>query len=475
MIDSKQFYINGQWLDPQIENNHQVINPATEAVVATISLGSSQDVDIAVSAARDAFESWSHSTIEARSLLLNRIIECYADRFDDIAEAMTMEMGVPLSFSRHAQTVSGAGHLQSTLEALQGFRFERPSLRKGSLLRDEAIGVCGLITPWNWPISQLVVKVAPAVAAGCTMVFKPSELSPLSASLFAEIMDDADCPAGVFNLVNGTGPEVGFAMSSHPGIDMISFTGSTRAGIEVTKAAAATIKRVSLELGGKSPNLCFADADLDKAVDFSLQACFANSGQSCDAPTRLLVERSIYDDMCERVANVAKWFECGDPSMPGDHLGPVVSGAQFDKIQQLIQLGIDEGARLLAGGTGRPDGIETGFYVRPTVFCDVRNDMSIAREEVFGPVLVMIPFEDEAEAVRLANDSEYGLSAYVQTSCAARANRVARQLRAGSVSVNGHSADYDVPFGGYKQSGNGRENGQFGLHEFLETKAITIA
>lgn len=307
------------------------------------------------------------------------------------------------------------------------------------------------------------------------MVFKPSELAPLSAAIFADILDEAETPAGVFNLVNGTGLEVGNAMSSHSGIDMMSFTGSTRAGIDVSKTAASSIKRVSLELGGKSPNICFADADLSVAITYSVNSCFANSGQSCDAPTRLLVERSIYDEACELVATAVAQIETGDPSLSGEHLGPVASRAQFEKIQKMIQVGIDESARLIAGGLGRPEGIDAGYFVRPTVFCDVRNDMSIARNEIFGPVLVIIPFDDEAEAIQLANDTNYGLAAYIQTSCSARALRVARQLRAGSVSVNGHTADYDVPFGGYKQSGNGRENGLLGLDDYLETKAITIA
>lgn len=475
MIDERQFYINGQWTNSESKNRQQVINPATERPIATISLGNQLDVDKAVSAARAAFDHWSNTSPIERSLLLNRIIMCYADRFEEIAEAMMLEMGVPISFSRNAQTPAGTGHLQATLDALQVYRFERPSLRKGSLLRDEAIGVCGLITPWNWPISQLVVKVAPALAAGCTMVFKPSELAPLSAAIFADILDEAETPAGVFNLVNGTGLEVGNAMSSHSGIDMMSFTGSTRAGIDVSKTAASSIKRVSLELGGKSPNICFADADLSVAITYSVNSCFANSGQSCDAPTRLLVERSIYDEACELVATAVAQIETGDPSLSGEHLGPVASRAQFEKIQKMIQVGIDESARLIAGGLGRPEGIDAGYFVRPTVFCDVRNDMSIARNEIFGPVLVIIPFDDEAEAIQLANDTNYGLAAYIQTSCSARALRVARQLRAGSVSVNGHTADYDVPFGGYKQSGNGRENGLLGLDDYLETKAITIA
>ena len=470
---TKGFYIDGGWVDPVGATPYPVINPATEEPAATLPLGTAADVDRAVAAARDAFVDWSETSVEERAALLARMIVGYQARAEAFAQAMTEEMGVPISFSRDVQAPCGDGHLQATIDALRAHAFERPSDRGGSLLVDQPIGVCGLITPWNWPVNQVVIKVAPALAAGCTMVLKPSEESPLSADLFAEVIDEAGCPPGVFNLVHGEGPVVGAALAAHPGVDMVSFTGSTRGGIAVTKAAADTVKRVTLELGGKSPNLLFADADLDTAVAYSVDNCFSNSGQSCDAPTRLLVERSVYDEVVERAVAVATATEVGDPTVEGDHLGPVVNRRQFDRIQELIQVGIEEGNRLAAGGPGRPDGLDRGFYVRPTVFADVTNDRRIAREEIFGPVLAVIPFDDEAEAVAVANDSPYGLGAFVQTGDPERAARLARRLQAGNVSINGAAYDYDVPFGGVKQSGNGRENGSLGLDEYLETKAIT--
>ncbi|WP_282046102.1 aldehyde dehydrogenase family protein [Roseibium album] len=473
MIEKRKFHIGGHWVDPVEARDHQVINPATEEPVAVISLGSAADVDRAVDAATAAFRSWSETCVDERATLLVRIIEIYERRSDEMDEAIRLEMGAPVDFAREQQTPSGTGHLQATLEALKTHEFERPSPRGGSLLRHEPIGVCGLITPWNWPINQVAAKVAPALAAGCTMVLKPSEIAPLSALLFAEILHEAGCPAGVFNLVNGDGPGVGAAMSAHPGIDMMSFTGSTRAGVAVTQNAAATVKRVALELGGKSPNLLFADADLETAIRFSLESCFSNSGQSCDAPTRLLVERIAYEGAVTAAERIAAETTVGDPAEEGDHIGPVISNLQYERIQGHIERGIADGARLVAGGPGRPAGFEKGYFVKPTVFADVTNQMSVARNEIFGPVLVMIPFETEDEAIEMANDTPYGLAAYIQTGSPERAKRVSRKLRAGSVYINGAAPDWDVPFGGYKQSGNGREYGEFGLEDFLELKSIT--
>ncbi|WP_029064483.1 aldehyde dehydrogenase family protein [Labrenzia sp. DG1229] len=473
MIEKRKFHIGGHWVDPVEARDHQVINPATEEPVAVISLGSAGDVDRAVDAATAAFRSWSETRVDERAGLLERIIEIYERRSDEMDEAIRLEMGAPVDFAREQQTPSGTGHLQATLEALKTHEFERPSPRGGSMLRHEPIGVCGLITPWNWPINQVAAKVAPALAAGCTMVLKPSEIAPLSALLFAEILHEAGSSAGVFNLVNGDGPGVGAAMSAHPGIDMMSFTGSTRAGVAVTQNAAPTVKRVALELGGKSPNLLFADADLETAIRFSLESCFSNSGQSCDAPTRLLVERSVYEDAVTAAERIAAETTVGDPAEEGDHIGPVISELQYERIQGHIERGITDGARLVAGGPGRPSGFEKGYFVKPTVFADVTNQMSVARNEIFGPVLVMIPFETEDEAVEMANDTPYGLAAYVQTGNPERAKRVSRKLRAGSVYINGAAPDWDVPFGGYKQSGNGREYGEFGLEDFLELKSIT--
>ncbi|MCK7615699.1 aldehyde dehydrogenase family protein [Roseibium sediminicola] len=473
MIEKKQFYINGTWVDPVEAKALEVINPATEQPVAVISLGTSADVDRAVAAAKASFASWSETSVEERAALLERIIAVYERRSGEMEEAIRLEMGAPKTFARENQTPAGSGHLQATLDALKSHRFERPSPRGGSLLRDEPIGVCGLITPWNWPINQIAAKVAPALAAGCTMVLKPSEIAPLSGLLFAEMLDEAGCPAGVFNLVNGDGPGVGAPLSAHPDIDMMSFTGSTRAGVSVSQNAAPTVKRVALELGGKSANLLFADADLETAMRTSLSGCFSNSGQSCDAPTRLLVERSVYEDAVALAARIAPEFKVGDPAEEGDHLGPVISELQYEKIEGHIERGIADGARLVAGGPGKPEGFETGYFVKPTIFADVSNDMTIARQEIFGPVLVMIPFDTEDEAIAIANDTPYGLAAYLQTGDPERAKRVSRKLRAGSVYINGGSPDYDVPFGGYKQSGNGREFGEFGLEDFLELKAIT--
>ena len=473
MNNERRFYINGKWVEPVKPCDFSVINPATEASIATISLGSSIDVDRAVKAARDAFTSWSETSAEERAALLEKLITIYKDKSEALANLMTQEMGAPITFSRSTHAPAGEGHLKCTVDALRAHQFERPSSHGGSILRDEPIGVCALITPWNWPINQVVVKVAPALAAGCTIVLKPSEYSPLSAILFAEMIDKAGFPAGVFNLVNGDGTGVGSAMTVHQNVDMVSFTGSTRTGIAISKTAAESIKRVTLELGGKSPNLLFADADLESATKFSVSSAFSNSGQSCDAPTRLIVERSVYEQVIDLATKAAATTEVDDPMKNGDHIGPVVNQKQFHYIQSMIQKGIDEGARLIIGGLGRPHGLNRGYYVRPTIFADVSNDMAIAREEIFGPVLTIIPFENESDAIQIANDTPYGLAAYIQTSELKRAHRIARKLRAGTVTINDADYDYDVPFGGYKQSGNGREHGAFGLNEYLEVKAIT--
>lgn len=473
MNNYKKFYINGEWVKPEHgARDYDVIHPGNEEVVGTIALGTKADVDKAVIAATKAFETWGYSDVETRAQLLERMIKLYKERSDAFAHAMSLEMGTSLTFSKEVQAPCGDGHMQATLEALRAHEFERPSMRGGSVLIDEPVGVCGLITPWNWPVNQVIVKVAAALAAGCTMILKPSEESPLSAIMLAELIHDADCPAGVFNMVNGDGLGVGEAISTHPDIHMVSFTGSTRAGIAISKAAADTVKRVALELGGKSPNLIFADADLDNAAQCAIADCFINAGQSCDAPSRLLVEESIYDTMVEKVEKVVNAIKIGNPLEEGDHMGPVVNKRQYDNIQRLIQIGIDEGARLVCGGTGLPEGFNKGCYIRPTVFADVHNDMQIAREEIFGPVIAIIPFKDEEDAIKIANDTIYGLSAFMHSTDEARIKRVTKRLRAGSVNINGAAADYDVPFGGYKASGNGKENGAFGMHDYLDTKAV---
>lgn len=473
-MHNKQFYIDGAWVSPHQACDFDVINPATETPAAVISLGGKVDVDKAVAAARRAFANWSQSTISERQDVLRRILAIYKRRSEELSQAMTLEMGSPISFSRSQQTPSGLSHIETTLEALAQFVFQRPSPRGGSEVFAEPVGVAALITPWNWPINQIVAKVMPALATGCTCVLKPSEIAPLSALIFAEILDEAALPAGVFNLVNGDGVGVGSLLSCHPDVDLVSFTGSTRAGTAISQAAAPTVKRVTLELGGKSPNLLFADADLEQATRWSVASCFGNTGQTCDAPTRLLVERSVYDQVVEIASEAARTTQVGDPGMEGDHLGPLVSAVQFDKVQAMIKTGVEEGAQLVAGGVGRPDGMAKGYFVKPTVFANVSPDMTISREEIFGPVLCITAVDDEAEAVRLANDTPYGLAAYIQTKDLQRAGRVARQLRAGLISVNGGYPDVDAPFGGFKQSGNGRENGAFGFHDFIDLKTLTI-
>ncbi len=465
-------YIGGAWVLPHSSaETFDAINPATEELAVRVAMCGPDDVDLAVAAARQAFVSWGQTSLELRIGLVEKLIAVFERRYDEMVHAISTEMGAPYDLSYNAQAESGPGHLRATVRAAREMEWER-SVGADGLVVHEPIGVCVLITPWNWPINQLATKVGPALVAGCTMILKPSEIAPLSAQLFAEFMNEADFPPGVFNMVHGTGAAIGDALTSHPEVDMISFTGSTRAGVQIAKSAADTVKRVSQELGGKSANIVFADSDLEAAVKRGVLHCFENAGQSCNAPTRMLVERSVYAQAVAIASRVARQVKQGDPMAKGPHFGPVVTKAHFDKIQRLIQAGIDEGARLVAGGTGRSDGFDRGYYVKPTIFADVDNAMTIAQEEVFGPVLVMIPFGDEAEAIAIANDTPYGLAAFVQTGDQARARRVARQMRAGGVSINGASQDYMAPFGGYKQSGNGREYGEYGLRDFLEIKVI---
>ena len=471
MSNLRKFYIDGTWVDPDSNDTMPVINPANEEVIGTVALGNPTDVDRAVAAAAGAFPGFSMSTKQERLDLLERIKEITQKRFEDLAQAMSLEMGAPISFSREAQADAAIGHLQGFVDALKNLE-EEIDLGNGDVLVREPIGVCGLITPWNWPINQIALKVLPALAAGCTCVLKPSEHTPLSAIIYTEILHEAGCPPGVFNLVNGAGPVVGSALSRHPDIQMMSFTGSTRAGSAVTHDAAETVKRVTLELGGKSPNLVFADCDLEERVRTSVAECMMNTGQSCDAPTRLLVERSCYDAVVEIARRATLETAVGAPHEEGEHIGPLFDRIQYDRVQTLIAAGIEEGANLAAGGLGRPDGLEKGWYVQPTLFTDVNNSMRIAREEVFGPVLAVIPFDTEEEAIAIANDTPYGLAAYVQTGDPERARRVARQLRAGAVHINGGAYEYGSPFGGYKQSGNGREGGLMGLEDYQEVKIL---
>lgn len=466
-----KFYINGEWVDPISTETMPVLNPASVTQLGSVALGNAADVDRAVAAASAAFITYSQTTKPDRLALLGRIREVSERRFEELAQAMRMEMGAPISMARAAQADAALGHLDGFVEALEKLE-EREEFDNGEILLREPIGVCGLITPWNWPINQVVLKVLPVIATGCTCVLKPSEHTPISAMLYAEILHEAGVPAGVFNLVNGVGPVVGAALSRHPDIQMMSFTGSTRAGTAVTHDAADSVKRVTLELGGKSPNLVFADCDLAARVTQSVADCMLNTGQSCDAPTRLLVERSCYDEVVLLAKQAAEATQVGDPEEEGDHIGPLFDQIQFDRVQAMIHVGIEEGARLIAGGPGRPDGFGSGWYVRPTVFADVNNTMRIAREEIFGPVLAIIPFDTEEEAVAIANDTPYGLAAYVQTGNQDRAARLARQLRAGAVHINGGAYEYGSPFGGYKASGNGREGGEMGLEDFLETKMV---
>jgi aldehyde dehydrogenase (NAD+) len=470
MYDYRRFFIDGAWVSPAGRRELDVINPATEASVGKILLGTAEDVDSAVCAARAAFEGFSETTREERIALLERIITVLKAHMPRLAAAISNEMGAPMKFALNAQAGSGLEHFESTLAALNTFQFEE--LHGTTQIRREPVGVCGLITPWNWPINQIACKVAPALAAGCTMVLKPSEVAPLSAHVFAEILVEAGLPQGVFNMVDGDGPTVGEAIARHPGIDMVSFTGSTRAGVQVAKAAADTVKRVSQELGGKSANIILADADLPAAVKSGVLSMMSNTGQSCNAPSRMLVPQHMYDEAVRIAKMVAEKPVVGDPQASGTTMGPVSNKTQFEKIQRLLEKGVQEGATLVIGGPGRPPGIDKGFFVKPTVFANVNNSMTIAREEIFGPVLVMIPYQDEAEAIRIANDTLYGLSGYVYSSNIEDARRIARKLRTGMVHLNGASTDADAPFGGYKQSGNGREWGRLGFDEFVEVKAV---
>jgi aldehyde dehydrogenase (NAD+) len=465
-----KFYIDGKWVDPVTPKAFDVIDPAHEEPFAQISLGSAADVDKAVAAAKKAFSTWSRTSKEERLALMQKIVEVYQKRYDDIVKAISREMGAPLGLSKNAQAAMGIAHFTQTMKVLKDYEFQK--VEGPTAIVREPVGVVGMITPWNWPINQIACKVAPALAAGCTMVLKPSEVAPMNAILFAEVMDEAGVPPGVFNLVNGDGPTVGEALSHHPDIDMMSFTGSTRAGIAVAKAAADTVKRVAQELGGKSANIILDDADLQKAVAGGVMNMFTNSGQSCNAPSRMFVPRAKHDEAAAIAKATAEKVKVGDPFAEGTVLGPVVSETQYNRIQNLIQKGIEEGATLVTGGPGRPEGLNRGYYVKPTVFANVTNDMTIAREEIFGPVLSILPYETEEEAVRLANDTPYGLSGYVQSGNLDRARKVAAQLRTGNVHLNGAGMDMNAPFGGYKQSGTGREWGEFGFEEFLEVKAV---
>ena len=470
MTDFTRFYINGEWVAPLAPRPFDVINPATEEPVAQISLGSAGDVDRAVAAAKAAFPAFSRTSKAERVALLQKIVEAYKARYDELAQTITKEMGAPAWLASRAQAATGLAHLNQMIAILKDFSFE--SLRGTTLIAREPVGVCGFITPWNWPMNQIACKVVPALAAGCTMVLKPSEIAPLNAVIYAEILDAAGVPKGVFNLVNGDGATVGQAIASHPDVDMVSFTGSTRAGIAVAKAAADTVKRVHQELGGKSANIILPDADLQKGVAGGVQSCFNNSGQSCNAPTRMFVQARQHDRAIEIAKAAAEATKVGDPNTKGTTIGPVVSEAQFRKIQRLIEAGIAEGATLVAGGPGRPEGFNRGYYVRPTVFANVKPEMTISREEIFGPVLSILPYDSEEQVIRLANDTVYGLSGYVQSGDIEHARKVAAQLRTGNVHLNGAGPDFGAPFGGYKQSGNGREWGEFGLDEFLEVKAV---
>ena len=473
MLDKKNFYINGQWVKPNSSEEIKVIDPATEENCAVISLGNQKDVDAAVGAAKKAFETWAFSSKEERISLLEKLYELYKKRWADIAEAITLEMGAPKDFSTKLQAGTGAAHIKSFIRYLKNFEFEKPlgEHAPNQRILYEPKGVCTLITPWNWPMNQVCLKVVPALASGCTMILKPSELAPLSSMILAELIDEVKFPAGVFNLVNGDGATTGNALTAHPDVNMISFTGSTRAGALISQNAAKDFKRVSLELGGKGANIIFKDAD-PEAIERGALRCFRNSGQSCNAPTRMLVEKSMYNEAVERLKKYAENFEVGDPKKEGEHIGPVISETQYNKIQTLIQKGIDEGAKLVAGGVGKPDGLEKGYFVKPTVFADVNNNMEVARTEIFGPVLSVMPFENEEEAIKIANDTPYGLTNYIQTQDPEKVKRVARKLRSGMVDVNGAGIAVDAPFGGYKHSGIGREAGELGLEEFLEVKAV---
>jgi len=466
----RKFYIDGQWVDPTAPNDFNVINPATEEPAGVISMGSAADVDRAVAAARRAFDTFSQTTREERRALLQNVLTVYKKRYADVANAIRDEMGAPAKLANGSQAGIGVGHISAMVDVLETFEFEE---RRGSTrLVLEPVGVCALITPWNWPMNQVAAKVVPALAAGCTMVLKPSEFAPFSAVVWAEVMHEAGVPKGVFNLINGTGTEVGAALAAHPDVDMVSFTGSTRAGTEVARLAAPTVKRVHQELGGKSPNILLDDADFARAVKASVRHVFENSGQSCNAPTRMLVPANRLAEVEALARQVAEKVTVGDPTAQETEIGPVVSRLQFERVEGYISKGIAEGAKLVAGGEGRPQGLSKGYYVRPTIFSNVNNDMVIAREEIFGPVLAILPYRDEEEAIRIANDTPYGLAAYIWSNDLARARRVGRRIRAGRVTINGAAGDMNTPFGGFKKSGNGREWGEHGLRDFLEVKAV---
>jgi aldehyde dehydrogenase (NAD+) len=468
--DNRQFYIDGGWVDPIEAKEFKVINPATEEVAGVISMGSSKDVDRAVAAARRAFDSYSRTSPAERLALMERILAAYKAHYDEIAQAISIEMGAPMTLSKGAQTLIGVGHISAMIDVLKTFKFEE--LRGTVRLVQEPVGVCALITPWNWPMNQVAAKVVPALAAGCTMVLKPSEYSPFSAILWGQVMHEAGVPAGVFNLINGDGPNVGAPLSSHREIDMVSFTGSTRAGTEVAKSAAASVKRVHQELGGKSPNVLLDDADFERAVTQSVMHVFQNSGQSCNAPTRMLVPAAKLGEVEAIARKVAEAVVVGDPNSEKTNIGPVVSKIQYERVAGYIAKGIAEGAKVIIGGPGRPEGLERGYYIRPTIFSNVRNDMTIAREEIFGPVLCILPYDSEDQAVQIANDTPYGLAAYVWSKDNMHARRIGARIRAGQVTLNGASGTMNTPFGGFKMSGNGREYGEFGLRDFLEVKAV---
>ncbi|PZQ84900.1 MAG: aldehyde dehydrogenase family protein [Ancylobacter novellus] len=470
MSHHRKFFIDGAWVDPVELRLLDVIDPSTEEAYTQIAIGAAADVEKAVAAAKAAFATFAFTAKEERLALLKRILAAYNDRFEDIARAVSQEMGAPLSFAREAQAWAGRAHIEATIKAFEDYEFVET--RGTTTVLKEPIGVCALITPWNWPLNQIACKVAPAIAAGCTMVLKPSEIAPISGIIFAEVMEVAGTPKGVFNLVNGNGPDVGQVMAGHKDVDMVSFTGSTRAGIIVAKTAADTVKRVAQELGGKSANIILPDADFKEAVAQGVRSCFANSGQSCDAPTRMLVPAARHDEALVVAKEAADAFRTGDPNATESDLGPVVSQIQYDKIQRLIEAGIAEGATLVAGGPGRPEGLNRGYYIRPTVFGNVTNDMTIAREEIFGPVLSILPYKDEEQAVEIANDTVYGLAAYIQSQDIEHARAVAKRMRAGSVYLNYPDWDTFAPFGGYKQSGNGREYADWAIHDFLEIKGV---
>ena len=473
MIEKRDFYINGQWVAPSQANDFNVIDPSTEEACAVISLGAEADTNDAVAAAKAALPGWMTTPPAERIAMVEKLVEAYQARGEDLAQAMSSEMGAPIDMARSQQVGAGIYHLKNFIRAAKKFQFEKPlgDHAPNDMIIHEAVGVAALITPWNWPMNQITLKVGAAAISGCTMVLKPSEQSPLNAMIFAEMMDEAGFPPGVFNLVNGDGAGVGSTLTAHPDVDMVSFTGSTRAGTAISKSAAETLKKVHLELGGKGANVIFDDAD-EKAVKRGVLHMMNNTGQSCNAPSRMLVQRGIYDQAVATAVEVANKVSVGPASEEGRHIGPVVNELQWGKIQDLIQAGIDEGSKLVAGGTGRPDGLNKGFYVKPTIFADVTNQMVVAREEIFGPVLAMIPFDTEEEAIEIANDTPYGLTNYVQTQDMARANRMARQLRSGMVEMNGQSRSAGAPFGGMKQSGNGREGGSWGIEDFLEVKAV---